>query len=74
MSDAINGLKAIGAALAVRKIELHQASSVEVVAHHRFWHVAPTNTFLEQHVLGPKIGEAPSVVANNGEFLAFCER
>ena len=70
---AINGLKAIGAALAVRKIELHQAR-VEVVAHHRFRHVAPTNTFLEQHVLGPKIGEAPSVVANNGEFLAFCER
>ena len=42
--------------LVLGQIELNEPSFSQILAHHRFGHVAPTNAVLQQHVLG---GEVP---------------
>jgi hypothetical protein len=60
------------AILVLGHIEPDEPPGLEILAHHRFGHVAPTDAFLHKHVLCTEIGQPPSLGADDAEILALC--
>src|SRR5437879_5589612 len=60
--------------LGLAYVELDEPPSFDILAHHRFGHIAPADAFLQQHVLRAEIGQAPGLRADHSEILALRER
>ncbi len=59
---SVDRIQLNGPVPAVAHIELDEPAFFEILAHHRFGHIAPADAFLKQHVLRAEIGQAPCLV------------
>lgn len=50
---------------------MHESATVQVFLDHRGWHVPPTNTFTQQHMLGAQVRQAPGAVTEDRELLVL---
>jgi hypothetical protein len=55
--------------LVLGHVEPDKPPCCDILAHHRFGHIAPADAFLEQHVLRAEIGEPPGLGPDHSEIL-----
>jgi hypothetical protein len=73
-SGPIDRVQSNGSVLVLSHVELDEPPCFDILAHHRFGHIAPADAFLEQRVFRAEIGEAPGLGSHHSKILALRER